>query len=261
MKSNLMEVVMQFAKHDDRVSSVILRGSRTNPNGMVDDDSDYDVLLGVCDLPSFQANDDWLSIFGDCLIMQKPESMFSERNSQKDYKEAYLMQFRDGSRLDLVLLVESKVQAAIKEDSLSLILLDKMNALKADEPNESSYEMRHFVLEDCVNEFLWLSFYVVKGARRKQLMYTQNHLSMMRDEFMNLISYQYGGNPGAHYKKSEKMLNAYELLLLKDTFGNDIANALKLLFELFGSHLKKESMDMSQFDEIRYIIETQISNI
>lgn len=252
---------MTFANDDYRVSSVLLRGSRTNPNVIVDEDSDYDVLFGVSELESFQENDAWLDIFGECLIMQKPESMKSTVNPQTDRKEAYLMQFKDGTRLDLVLLKEKYVQEEIDQDSLSFILLDKTGTLKASAPDESSYINDNFVLEDCVNEFLWLSFYVLKGARRKQIMYTQSHLAMMCEEFMNLISYQNGGNPGAFYKRSEKYLNAYELSLLKDTFGNDIPTALKVLFELFQTHLKKEDFDMSQFDDVRYVIETQSKTI
>ena len=261
MTSQLMDNVMQFANNDQRVSSVILRGSRANPNALVDEDSDYDVLYGVNDLQSFQMSDEWLSVFGDCLIMQKPESMLSELISQTAVKEVYLMQFKDGTRLDLVVIKEGLVQTEIDADSLSVILLDKTGMLVAGEPNKSSYVNELFNLDECVNEFLWLSFYVVKGARRKQLMYTQDHLGMMRTSFMTLLAHQYDGNAGAHFKNSEKVMNAYELSRYKDTFGNDIPNSLKILFDLFESYLKKEDFDRTQFDDVRYVIETQISNL
>ena len=248
---------MRLAHEDPRIDSVLLRGSRTNANAIVDEDSDYDVLYGVSDLESFRVNDEWLSGFGDILILQKPESMESI-NSRDFSKEVYLMQFRDGSRLDLVLMNQDLVQNEIIQDSLSVILLDKTNTLSAQTPDESSYMLSHFKLEDCVNEFLWLSFYVLKGCKRRQIMYTQNHLNMMREEFLNLITYQAQSNPGAHYKYSEKYLNAYEFNLLKQTFNSDVSNSLKILFELFNTHLSKEPFNRDQFDEVRYYIESQL---
>lgn len=260
MESHLMNTLMQFANEDERIKSVILGGSRANPNAQVDDDSDYDVMLGVSDLQSFRDDDQWLNQFGDILILQRPESIHSEHQTLLDYKEVYLVQFKDGSRIDVTLLNESLIQEAIEKDSLSTILLDKTSTLVAGEANDSSYHIKNFILENCVNEFLWLSFYATKGQRRNQLMYTQNHLNMMREELLNLVAYQHGGNPGAHYKYAEKFLNAYELSLFKGTFSNDIQNALKVLFEIFGSYLKKEDFDMTQFEEVRYVIESHFIN-
>lgn len=249
---------MAFATSDERVSSVILRGSRTNPNALVDEDSDYDVLLGVSDLSSFQNNDEWLNIFGDIFILQKPESMIKGNPHRNPYKETYLMQFKDDYRLDMVLLVDSEVQNEINQDSLSVILLDKIGLLVAPEPDDSSYIRFDLVLEEIVNEFLWLSFYVLKGYKRKQIMYTQNHLNMMREEFLNLVTLQFNDNPGAHYKYAEKHLNAYELNVLKETFNLDVANGVKSLFELFSSYLSKTDFDQTQFEEVRYYIENKI---
>lgn len=260
MESELMKKVINFANEDTRISSVVLRGSRTNPNATVDEDSDYDVMIGVNDLPSFQVNDEWLAMFGDILILQKPESMLSTLASTKDFKEMYLMQFRDGTRLDLAVVKEEYVQDEITKDSLSKIILDKTGQLSADEPNENSYINDRLNLSDCVNEFLWLSFYVLKGCKRKRVMYTHNHLNMMREEFLNLLTIQHGGNPGAHFKNAEKFLNAYELNIFKDTFNQNIYNSVKVLFELFETHLKKETYDFTQFNEIRYKIESGLQN-
>lgn len=258
MESELMNKVMEFANEDSRISSVILRGSRANPNAIVDEDSDFDILYGVSDLSSFQKSDNWLLRFGDILILQKPESMLSTIESKRDFKEMYLMQFRDGTRLDLAVVDNARVQEEINDDSLSIILLDKVGNLKAEEPNENSYIDDRLNISDCVNEFLWLSFYVLKGCKRKQLMYTHNHLNMMREEFLNLILIQHRGNPGAHHKNTEKHLNAYELNLFKETFNPNIYNAVKVLFELFKTHLKKEEFDLTQFEEVKYRIESEL---
>ena len=260
MNSRIMESVMTFAQEDQRIKSVILRGSRTNPNADVDADSDYDVLYGVSEFESFLENDQWIEQFGDILILQKPDFMDRKGINSNIDQEAYLMQFKDGTRLDLIITRDELVQEVIKKDSLSKILLDKDNTLEGDEVSDVSYLIKDFNLENCVNEFLWLSFYVTKGMRRKQLMYTQNHLAMMREELFKFISYQNGGNPGAHFKYVEKQINAYELSLIKETFSNNIENALKILFEVFETHLSKEDFDKSQFEAVRYVIESQLIN-
>lgn len=258
MEMELLNKIMDLAENDDRISSVILTGSRSNPNAIVDEFSDLDIIMGVSDLPSFQTNDDWLSFFGDILILQKPESMLSTRDSNKEFKEMYLMQFRNGSRLDLAVVKETQIKEVLDQELFCQVLLDKTGTINLQEPNENTYISDRLNLTDCVNEFLWLSFYVVKGCQRKQLMYTHNHLNMMREEFLNLIIIQQGGNPGAHHKNTEKYLNAYELNLFKETFNPNVYNAIKILFELFESHLKKENFDLGQFEEIRYRIESEL---
>lgn len=257
MESNTMKKVMELA-NDDRVVSVILNGSRTNPEATIDEDSDYDILMGVHNLASFLESDAWLDMFGEILIMQKPESMGSVDAGVSKDKEVYLMQFVDGTRLDLTLMHSELIQDALDHDSLSEILMDKEGILHAEPASDPSYQVNDLKLADIVNEFLWLSFYVMKGRRRNQIMYAQSHLQMMREEFMNLIVYLHPGNPGASYKYAQSYLNAYDLSRFKETFNADTNIGLKTLFELFETQLKKTDFDMTQFIKVQYAIDSQI---
>lgn len=68
-------MILTFAKADERVRMVTLEGSRTNINIPPDHFQDYDITFFVTDMQSFMADDEWLNVFGERLIMQKPEDM------------------------------------------------------------------------------------------------------------------------------------------------------------------------------------------
>ncbi len=90
--------------------------------------------------------------------MQTPDSMEGEARTDGGF--AYLMQFLDGSRIDLTLFPEANL-ANLPPDSLSKTLLDKDGLLPPfPEPDESSYlptppTPRQFA--ECCNEFWWVT--------------------------------------------------------------------------------------------------------
>ena len=71
-EKQIYEMILNFAKSDERIRMVTLEGSRTNVNIPADDFQDYDITYFVTDIQSFTADDSWLNVFGERLIMQKP---------------------------------------------------------------------------------------------------------------------------------------------------------------------------------------------
>lgn len=71
----MMNMLLDFARQDDRIRIVTLEGSRTNKNISPDSFQDYDISYFVTDMDSFKETDQWLDSFGKRLIMQKPEAM------------------------------------------------------------------------------------------------------------------------------------------------------------------------------------------
>lgn len=74
-EQEMMTLFVDFAMNDERIRLVTLEGSRTNRNISPDTFQDYDIPYFVTDIDSFKENDQWLNIFGNRLMMQKPEDM------------------------------------------------------------------------------------------------------------------------------------------------------------------------------------------
>ena len=101
-EKEMMDLIMGVAKGDERVRAVIMNGSRANPNAPKDIFQDFDVVYVVSDVAPFRRNIEWISQFGEIMIMQQPEDMVDPPPSENG-GYAYLMQFADGNRIDLSL--------------------------------------------------------------------------------------------------------------------------------------------------------------
>jgi len=111
-EQQMMDLILETAKNDDRVRAVIMGGSRANPNAPKDFFQDYDIIYVVKNLDSFTANHSWVSIFGEMMIMQLPKCMGMPADVD-DGSFTYLMQFTDGNRIDLNLVPFDKADQTI----------------------------------------------------------------------------------------------------------------------------------------------------
>ena len=242
----MIDKVMDYAVNDDRVRWVVLTGSRTNPSLKPDAYQDYDIQFGVKDLESFLVSDDWLSVFSEVLIMQKPEAM-SLFPPSLGGRFTYLMQFTDGTRLDLMLVpldkeypIELNTQVLLDKDGL-------VDLTKADDTHISEVHV-----EDCMNEFLWLSFYVLKGIKRDQFIYTLDHLSGMRDMVFQMMAWKMTGNPGQSYKYMEYKLSVDIRDKIIESYNvDDRFASMMLLFELMKWAVSDFDYDKKQFECVR----------
>ena len=74
-EEQVYNTILNFAKADERIPMVTLEGSRTNMKILPDDFQDFYITFFVTDMKSFITDDEWLNVFGERLIMQKPEDM------------------------------------------------------------------------------------------------------------------------------------------------------------------------------------------
>ena len=58
-EAEIKDLVINFAKHDDRIRAVFLNGSRANPNTPSDKLQDFDVAFIVNNLESFLTYHNW----------------------------------------------------------------------------------------------------------------------------------------------------------------------------------------------------------
>lgn len=198
-EEEMFNLLLSYAKADERIRAVILNGSRVNPNAKKDPFQDYDVVYLVTDVASFRGNQELVKYFGEIMILQTPDDM-GDPPPENEGHYAYLMQFMDGTRIDLSFfpIEEAKNKAA---DSLSLVLLDKDGLLPAlPPPSENSYlperpTAKQFA--DCCNEFWWLNPYVAKGLWRGELTLTKQIFEVyLRPQFLKMLTWYFGVQTG-----------------------------------------------------------------
>jgi len=115
---------------------------------------------------------------------------------RKDGGFTYLMQFMDGSRIDLTLIPLDHI-SDIEDDSLSVLLFDKDDRFDPFPPtNEKSYLPQpptRKAYADCCNEFWWVAPYVAKGLARGEILYAKHFLDgSLRKQLMIMITWVFG---------------------------------------------------------------------
>lgn len=225
----MLDLIIDTARDDDRVRAVIMNGSRVNPNAPKDFFQDYDVVYVVTEKESFLADPGWIKIFGELMILQLPDEMSDPPPEGKD-SYGYLMQFTDGNRIDLSLFPINQLDH-LEQDSLTLTLLDKDGILPLFEPpDESGYLPKPPTVKaffDCTNEFWWVSPYVAKGLWRHEIAYAKQMLDLyVREELMKMLDWYVGmrtgfqKTPGKMGKYLEKYLEPELWQLLLRTYSD-----------------------------------------
>lgn len=205
-----------FARNDQRIRLATLEGSRTNRNIPPDTFQDYDVSYFVTDIDSFKENDQWLNIFGNRLMMQKPEDMELFPSELGNWF-SYIILFEDGNKLDLTLIPMSEVDDYFaKSDGLVEVLLDKdariHNEVIADDRQYWIKRPTAREFDDCCNEFWMVATYVVKGLARQEILFAIDHLhEIARPNLLRMMAWQIGSEQGYTFSvgKNCKFIDRY----------------------------------------------------
>lgn len=256
-EQEMMELILSTARQDDRIRAVFLNGSRANPNAPRDLFQDYDVAYFVRDLESFlaesiQSGPEWLSRFGEELIFQFPDlndeappiEGACAPAPRKRLHFGILMQFTDGSRIDLSLNDKDLLSEYLREDSLTVKLLDKDGLTgELPPPTDEDYWVKRPTAGQyaaCVNEFYWVSNYVAKGLWRRELTYAHETLDhYVREMLLTVLSWRVGVDTGFSLsvgkcgKYLEKHLPPEDFARLKRTYaGGEYGDIWNALFEM-----------------------------
>ena len=242
----MLELILNIARGDDRIRAVVMGGSRANPLARRDIFQDFDIAYLVTDVDSFRNDHNWINRFGEVMILQTPEVM-GDPPPLNDGRFAYLMQFTDGNRIDLTLFPIARFRG-FKRESLSLLLLDKdaiFEPLPA--PSESDYLPRPptaKAFSDCCNEFWWVCTYVAKGLWREEIIYAKYMLDrIVREQLMKMLTWYMGVEtqfvrcPGSHGKYLKQYLEPELWAMLEKTYSDagceNTWNALQMTCDLF----------------------------
>ena len=247
-ETEMTELILAFARNDERVRLVGMEGSRLDPDAPKDPFQDYDITYIVTDMETFKANDAWLDYFGKRIIMQKPEAM-SLFPPELGGWFSYLMLFTDGNRIDLKLAPLEELGKYLKSESRLAVLLDKDQRLSSPVTPSNRDFVSHpptaAYFDDCCNEFWWVATYVAKGLCRNEFLYAADHLNRyVRPGLLRMLAWEATVKlpekaviPGKSCKYLFRYLPDGLMQKLESTFRNasttELWNALFLCLDLF----------------------------
>ena len=188
----ISNLILKFAREQNAIRAVVMNGSRANPNARRDPFQDYDIVYLANDLGGY-IRQEWIPrYFGEIMILQLPDDM-SDPPAEGIEGYTYLMQFVDGTRIDLAFQPLTAARSVVS-DSLSVVLLDKDHLLDGTPPaSDKDYlpdlpTRKHF--DDCCNEFWWVNPYVAKGLWRDELPYAKHAMdALLRPQVMKMITW------------------------------------------------------------------------
>lgn len=228
-ENEMLDLILNIAKNDERIRAVMMNGSRANPNAPRDPFQDFDIVYFVTGVESFTRDHAWIDVFGERMILQMPDAM-GDPPPEPGFTFGYLMQFMDGSRIDLTLFPVAKLPA-LEKDSQTIVLLDKDGILPPfPPPSDSDYlprppSARQF--DDCCNEFWWVSAYVAKGLWRRELTYAKGTCEeYVRPQLMKMLTWYVGVrtdfsvSPGKMGKYLKRYLEPEWWALLEKTYAD-----------------------------------------
>jgi aminoglycoside 6-adenylyltransferase len=191
-EAQMMALILGFAQEHESIRAVVMNGSRANPKAAKDPFQDYDIVYLVKDVADFRRKNSIPHYFGEPMIVQLPEDMGDPPPQGGDHY-IYLMQFMDGTRIDLGIDPVSRAKKVVS-DSLSVVLMDKDGLLgEIPPPSDSDYVVRspgRRSFDDCCNEFWWLNIYVAKAIWRDQLPFAFHILeAFLRPQLVKMLGW------------------------------------------------------------------------
>lgn len=229
-EQQMLDLILETARLDERILAVIMNGSRANPNAPRDPFQDFDIVYIVTDVAPFRHNLEWIQRFGEMMILQLPDEM-QDPPAENDGSYGYLMQFMDGNRIDLTFVSMPQFKER-ERDSLSILLLDKDGIIEPfPPPSDASYlptPPTAKAFADCCNEFWWVSPYVAKGLWRQEILYAKCLFDevLRNQQVMKLLTWHIGWktdfqiSPGKLGKYFQKYLEPELWDMLQNTFAD-----------------------------------------
>lgn len=195
-ENEMYRLILDTAERDERIRCVYMNGSRTNPSVPKDIFQDYDVVYVVTDTKPYIEDKSWIDRFGERLFMQYPDE-HPDFPSDKENFYGWLMQFKDGNRIDLHVESIPHAQENILNDKLCRILLDKDCIFtKISKPTDEDYWVKapsKAQFSAVCNEFWWCLNNVAKGLWRNEMPYVMDMLNFcVRKQLEKMLSWKIG---------------------------------------------------------------------
>ncbi|MGF6929103.1 aminoglycoside 6-adenylyltransferase [Chitinophaga sp. W2I13] len=251
-ETEMMELIMGVAERTPQILAVLQDGSRSNPNVTKDIFQDYDIIYVVESLDPFVQDHSWVDVFGERMIMQMPEDMeLYPPSPELAGAFSYLLQFKDGNRIDLV-IVPLEILDHFTSDSLCKVIWDKKGVLN-DHPLPPASDLSYIVQKpsarsfiDCCNEFWYTNAGLTKGLWREEVILVKELLNqIIRQALIQMMDWYIGCrhgftvNPGKFGKFYQRYLEpeVYDKMLAtySDADLQHIWQAVYTTMDLFRS--------------------------
>ena len=188
---------------------------------------------------------------------------------------AYLIQFKDGNRIDLTLIDVCNIDKEQGCCEPRIVLLNKDNFKELKQINDESVfyiqkpsEMEYY---NTCNEFRWLSVYISKGLCREELYYAKYAYDvLMMEMFIKMLNWKIGVDndfnvtTGDHSKYLKRFLTLEEMKRFHSVFPNgtyeDIWSKLYVIYDYFAEIAKyvgealKYNFDAKETEEVRIFL-------
>ena len=257
-EKEMYDLIIGTAENDERIRAVYMNGTRTNPNVPKDIFQDYDIVYVVRENAPFYKDKSWIDIFGERLYMQCPDEVDKWNGMSVDFDKCYgwLIQFKDGNRLDLHVVPVEEVD--ISENEPRKVLLDKDGIMdcisgpsaERDRMEKTAWEIYRIKKPSqeefwaCCNEFWWCLNNIAKGLWREEVPYIHSMLyNGSHPQLVRLLDWKVGQQTDFQVStgKASKYLKAYLPADVWDRFlktyinGNieDIWQSVYIMCDLF----------------------------
>lgn len=116
-----------------------MEGSRASKNATHEQYCDFDICYVVSDIRQFTKDNKWVEIFGEILIVQYPMDWYSNPYDYAGHDNfAYLIQFKDGNRIDLTLIDVCNIDKEQSYCEPRIVLINKDNFKELKQINDES---------------------------------------------------------------------------------------------------------------------------
>lgn len=251
-----------FYKNDD-LRLFTMNGSKVNTNIPSDKFQDYDVVFFTNNIKKYSLDKTFLNQFGEILLLSEPElSCIYEPSFPSKDGYIFLVQYKNGVRIDLQFRTINQIHTYLKEDTLTKIISDKDYLLQEEIiPSDQQYHINKptgTTINSSINEFWWQYINTLKANIREDFLLAQFYLNITRNELLRITAWEVGSHHGfnrSYGKFNTQILNYLSeenSRLLWQTYRTDskdsIFNALKIM-ALLEIEISDRLEDMFCLDE------------
>lgn len=258
--ADIMQKLMDFFDSNDDLKIFSMNGSRVNPTITPDIFQDYDVVFFTDSIAKYKKDTAFLSAFGEVLLMTEPDDD-TWANEERLYPNGegytYLVQFKNGERIDFQFLTLPLLKNYLHENRLTKIIGDK-EGLVAEEiiPTDQDYwqeQPEKNQIRYSIKEFWWQFNNTLKAICRKEFLLAQFYLTLTREELIHILTWQVSIQEGLtkNYGKKNDLIFQYldraTADLLRSTFDTHNEAAMLTSLKDMGN---LESVYVSKLDQL-----------
>ena len=228
-EQEILDMVLEIAKKDERIRAVYLFGSRANSNAKKDGLQDYDISFVVTETDSFQTDKNWINAFGDIALLVEGERnallFFGSKDmSVLSRRCVFNILFQDNNSLDLVVETRDEAIKNFPQYTPNIIMLDKDNILSDINSNShtddkyDSLKPTKDMYKACCSNFWWFLTYPAKSIARDNIPFAIVSFNTFTRTLLNRMIEWYIGVQNNFSVSIGKREKNYDKLLPNDIY-------------------------------------------